>query len=271
MRGLYTAASGMLVQQLEMDRISNDLANSSTVGYRGQQSVYQGFPAVLLQQVSGTAKPWLTTAGAGELAASRPRPVGGLEQGAALAGQFLDVTPGAIRQTDNPLDVALSDDSFLQVQGGPGQGILLTRAGELHLDGQGRLVTAGGQPVLVELPGGGTGPITLTATPQIDEDGVLWVAGQTVGRLARVRVAAGQNLQPVGQGPYLQPTAASGAPTPVPAGSGGVQPGALEMANVEPVMSMVEMIAANRAYEASARLITTYDDTYAKLINAVMA
>lgn len=286
-RGLFTAASGMLLGQLDLDRIANDLANVNTVGYRSQVSAKRSFPGALIYRReggspggspgTGAASSWMLagiTSGVGVDAGLDSRladtigsqAIGTLGQGVALDGLYFDLQPGRIQETGNPLDIALEDDSFLQVE--TQVGVLLTRAGNLKIDGTGTLVTAAGEPVLGEngllrIPPG-------TSRLEIDADGRVWADGNLQGRLARVQVARPELLEPAGAARY-RAGAAAGPLTPVPAGSGGVRPGALEFANVSPITGMVEMIAVTRAYEAASRVIQAYDEQYGRLLNAVVA
>ncbi|MBE3576598.1 MAG: flagellar hook-basal body protein [Limnochordales bacterium] len=270
MRGLFTAASGMLLRQLDLDRIANDLANVNTVGYRGQLPANRSFPGALIYRREGggpgagpgvgATSPWVS---AGTITS---QPIGTLGQGVALDGLYFDLQPGRIQETGNPLDIALEDDSFLQVE--TTAGVLLTRAGNLKIDSTGTLVTAAGEPVLGE-----TGLLRIppgTSRVEIDADGRVWADGSFVGRLARVQVARPELLEPAGAARY-RAGAAAGPLTPVVAGSGGVRSGALEFANVSPITGMVEMIAVTRAYEAASRIIQAYDEQYGRLLNAVVA
>lgn len=274
MRGLFTAASGMLSSQLNLDRVANDLANVNTVGYRGEIFTHRSYPGATIHRFEGTSPFRLAATGRfsrGTVAAIRPV-VGRIGQGTAIDGVYLNTEHGLLRETGNPLDVALEDDSFLQVV--TPQGVLLTRAGNLTLDANGFLVTADGEPVLGEAgplrvppPGaGGAG----AARVEIDADGRLLVDGVVQGRLARVTVPRPELLEPAGAN-HFRVTGGSGAATPVPAGSGGVRSGWLEFANVSPITAMVEMIAATRTYEAAAKVVQAYDEQYGRLINAVLA
>lgn len=288
MRGLFTAAAGMLLGQLDLDRIANDLANANTVGYRGQVAAQRSFPGALIYRReggsgvdpgAGATFPWALAGGNSGIGSAVVLGVGGqrvdtvgtqaigtLGQGVALDGLYLDLQPGRIQETGNPLDIALEDDSFLQVD--TPAGVLLTRAGNLQIDGAGNLVTAAGEPVLGE-----NGPLRVppgTSKVQIDADGRVWTDGNLQGRLARVRVARPELLEPAGAARY-RAGAAAGPLTLVPAGSGGVRSGALEFANVSPITGMVEMITVTRAYEAASRVVQAYDEQYGRLINAVVA
>src|SRR5919201_84041 len=128
-RGLYIAASGMLAEQVRQDQIANDLANSSTPGYKADRSAQRAFSELLLQNSKTGAV------------------VGPLGLGAMVDKVQTDMSEGPLRQTDEPLDVAIEGDGFLAVQ--TPQGVRYTRDGQLVVDAQGRLATASyQQPVL---------------------------------------------------------------------------------------------------------------------------
>src|SRR4051812_9834780 len=160
-RGLYIAASGMLADQLRQDVIANNLANSTTAGYKGDQAVGEAFSSLLLNEI---------TTG---------RQVGSLGTGARIAGVYVNSAQGALRNTGNQLDLAIAGDGFFAVRG-PG-GVRYTRDGAFTTDATGQLVTAGGLPVLdrqnrpITIPGG--------AEPTIDASGNVTVGGRAVATL----------------------------------------------------------------------------------------
>src|SRR5438046_2463484 len=121
-RGLYIAASGMLAELTRQDQIANDLANSSTPGYKPDRAAQRGFADLLLEsRQSG-------------------QPIGALGLGVEISTIRTDMTQGPLRQTGEPLDLALQGDGFFAVK--TTAGTRYTRDGQLSLDGQGRLVTA---------------------------------------------------------------------------------------------------------------------------------
>ena len=134
-RALYTAASGMSAQQMNLDTIANNLANSSTTGFRQlrlqfQDMVYQN----------------LITPGAAQ---SQSTVSAGLQIGLGTKSAATEVinTQGSLNETDNPLDVAIQGTGFFQVQRPDGT-IAYTRAGQFHLNNQGTIVTTDGDPVI---------------------------------------------------------------------------------------------------------------------------
>ena len=149
-RALYTAASGMSAQQMNLDTIANNLANSSTTGFRQlrlqfQDMVYQN----------------LVTPGAAQ---SQNTVSAGLQIGLGTKSAATEIitTQGALNETDNPLDVAIDGTGFFQVQRPDGT-IAYTRAGQFHLNNQGTIVTTDGDPVIptITIPSNATA-VTIT-------------------------------------------------------------------------------------------------------------
>src|ERR1700758_1634042 len=134
-RALYTAASGMSAQQLNLDTIANNLANSSTVGFRQRTLQFQD---MIYQN--------LVTPGAAQ---SQQTVSAGLQIGLGTKSSATEVimTQGNLNQTNNPLDLAIEGGGFFQVQR-PDGSIAYTRAGSFHLNNQGTMVTADGDPLI---------------------------------------------------------------------------------------------------------------------------
>ena len=125
-RGLYLAASGMLAEQLRQDQIANDLSNSSTSGYKAERTTQQSFGKLLLtNSVTGAS-------------------IGSQSTGVQVTNTVTDWTPQALKDTGEPLDMAINGDGFFAVQ--TDDGVRYTRNGEFQSDEQGSLVTADGRP-----------------------------------------------------------------------------------------------------------------------------
>jgi flagellar basal-body rod protein FlgG len=223
-RGLYIAASGMLAEQARQDLIANDMANASTPGYKADRSSQRSFGDLLLQDTRTGAI------------------VGPLGMGAQLAEQVTDLRPGNVRDTGEPLDLAITGDGFFGVQ--TDQGVRYTRNGRFMADGQGRMTDQLGNPVL----GPNGQPIQLAA------DGTV--------RAGQVGVFAVANAEKVGEARF---TGAAGGQ----ANGSTVRVGALEDSGVDPARTMVDMMASMRAFEAGQRVIRTIDDTLAKAASQV--
>ncbi len=147
-RGLYIAASGMMSEMVRQDQIANDLANSSTAGYKADRSTQRSFGDLLLQN------------------AATGRPVGQLGLGVAVDRVVTDLSPAPIRVTEEPLDFAIEGEGFFAVR--TPQGVRFTRGGQFQADQQGQLVTSLGAPVL----GPGGAPVRVRADGTVAEDAV---------------------------------------------------------------------------------------------------
>jgi flagellar basal-body rod protein FlgG len=256
-RALYTAASGMTAQQLNLDNIANNLANASTTGF--QQRRLQ-FTDLLYQNeiMPGSAATQQTTVAAGLQIGLGTRP-----------GQTEIIqTQGAFSSTGNPLDMAIQGAGFFQILQPNGQ-TGYTRDGSFHPDAQGLLVTAQGNALQPA--------ITIPAdalSVSIGSDGTVSVTqpGQTnatqVGVIQTASFVNPGGLNSVGNNTYL-PTTASGQPVVgIPGGSeglGAIQQGMLEQSNVSVVDQFVQMILAQRSYESNSRVVKAADEMLQQL------
>ena len=257
-RALYTAASGMNAQQLNMDNVAHNLANVNTAGFKKsrvefEDLVYQEMRAAGTQASTSTEAPTGLEVGLGA------RPV-------ATARDF---STGNLKSTGGPLDIAIAGAGFFQVSM-PNGTTAFTRAGSFHVDAQGVICTAEGYPLEPAI----TVPATATSVT-ISKDGVVsaTIAGQTAAQqLGTITLASFTNpggLTPLG-GTLFTPTTASGDPQTGPPsadGRGGLQQGFLEDSNVSVVEEMVNMIIGQRAYEANSRVIKAADDMLGQVNN----
>lgn len=252
LRALWTSASGMQAQQLNIDTIANNLANVNTIGFKRSRVEFQDLPyqtltmpGVTSSSTSGTQVPTGAQVGHGS------RPV-------ATRKIFAQ---GNYKQTDVSLDLVIEGKGFFQVIG-PDGNLAYTRAGAFKLDSQGRIVTADGfrlQPDII---------IPSEATDvSISPDGTVEVitpgqnTPQSVGNIELVRFPNPSGLKSIGKG-LLKPTGSSGQTTtgtPGQSGFGTLLQGFLEMSNVQLVEEMVGLITAQRAYEVNSKGIQAAD------------
>ena len=232
LEGMYSAAAGMAAQQQRLDALSNDLANANTAGYKHVRVAFRD----LLYVATGAGAARGVSSGAGSAAVQLGR---GTEQ-------------GAMQNTGNKLDVALSGQGFLQVRDTKGQ-IALTRDGALQRQANGRLVTSTGAFTGITVPAA-----VKDDDLSIDPNGAVSANGTVLGRLRIVNVRAPENLQSAGDN-LFRPTPQSGAPRAVGAGSTTLQQGVLEGSNVGIADAMTDMIDAQRAFEFASKAITTQD------------
>jgi len=253
-RALYTAASGMLAQQLNLDDIANNLANASTTGFHSRRLQFQD---LIYQSVvsPGSAATQQTTIPAGLQIGLGTRP----------ASSELLQNEGDFDNTGNPLDLAIQGQGYFQVTLPTGD-LAYTRSGAFHMDQNGNVVTANGDPLTpnITIPSNaltitvgtdGTVSITLPAQAQ----------SQQVGAIQLATFANPGGLNSVGTD-LFQPTTASGdAILGTPGGSdglGSIQQGNLEESNVNVVTEFVNMILAQRSYEANSRVIKAADEMF---------
>ena len=256
-RALYTAASGMTAQQLNLDNIANNLANSSTTGFQQRQV---NFTDLLYQHeiMPGSAATQQTTVAAGLQIGLGTRP---------SATEIIQ-TQGDFATTGNPLDLAIQGAGFFQILMPNGQ-IGYTRDGSFHPDAQGALVTADGNPLQPAV----TIPVDALSVT-VGSDGTVSVTqpGQTaatqVGAIQTALFINPGGLNSMGNNIYL-PTTASGQPvvgTPGGAeGLGSLQQGMLEQSNVSVVNQFVAMILAQRSYESNSRVVKAADEMLQQL------
>jgi flagellar basal-body rod protein FlgG len=257
MRSLWTAASGMIAQQYNMDTISNNLANVDTTGFKGNQARFQD---LVYQQLQAPGSP---------IGASIV-PVGqqvGL--GVKVSDSEKVFTQGSLQQTSNPLDVAIEGDGFFQITLPDGT-TAYTRDGSFKEDANGTIVTADGYFVQPQI----TIPQNALSV-NVGSDGTVTaqVPGssqpQTLGQLTLARFVNNAGLSPVTGGNLYTQTAASGPPIvtqPGLNGAGLLQSGYLEMSNVQVVNEIVNMIVAQRAYEANSKAIGAADQMIATAV-----
>jgi len=277
-RGLFTAASGMNVQQNRLDEIANNLANVDLNGYKKDTAIEKAFPEMLIRRMNDNG---VYTFPFGSMDTAPI--VGTVGTGVETNEVFTNFTQGALKQSENDFDVALEGGGFLTVQ--TPQGERLTRNGAFLLNSDGYLVTKNGDFVLGE-----NGPMKLKKNNfVIDEDGNVWQNAsfasddkrlvsqnentwdnmQKIDRLKVVDVTRERYLQKQGNS-YWQTTDESGPAQIVTADRPKVRQGYLEGANVNAVQEMVEMIEVNRAYDANQKTIQTEDSLIGKLWNEVV-
>jgi len=228
LEGLYSAAAGMSAQQEQLDAIGNDLANESTTGYKSERVAFKDLLYNNVN-VAGT----VSTDGAGA--------------SAQVIGR--DEAQGPVRETGDPLDLAIEGEGYFQVtqNGKP----TLTRDGSFGVDASGALVNSEGNPLSppIKLPKGVT-PGDIAIAP----DGTVTAGARKLGQIKLVTVTSPEHLLSNGSG-ALTPTAASGATRP--AGKARIHQGALEQSNVDMAKEMALMVSTQRAYQMNSTAIQT--------------
>ena len=229
LEGLYSAAAGMQAQQQRMDSVANDLANTNTNGYKKARVAFRDL--LYVRDASGRVQ-----SGAGAAATTIGR----------------GFTQGALRETGNPLDVAIEDGGFLQVRRADGT-TALTRDGSLRLDPRGRLTNQQGELIqpAITVPAG-----TQESDIKIASNGAVTVGTRQVGTLQLFTVRSPEGLQSVGDSLY-RATAASGAVTRM--ATFKVDQGSVEASNVDVADSMTEMMDAQRSFQLASKAVQMQD------------
>jgi flagellar basal-body rod protein FlgG len=250
-RSLYTAATGMMAQQTQIDVVSNNISNVNTIGYKKQRAEFADL-FYQTMEYAGTSTSATTKSPTGINVGLGVRPT-------AITKIF---TQGNLKQTNNNLDVAIQGDGFFQVQLPDGR-IGYTRDGAFKLDADGNLVTSDGYKVIPEI----TLPPT-TVQISIGTDGTISIleAGDTqmqeIGQIELAKFINPAGLHSLGSNLYIN-TSASGDPivgTPGTEGLGEVRQGFVEMSNVQLVEEMTDLITGQRAYDAASKAIMTSDE-----------
>jgi flagellar basal-body rod protein FlgG len=252
MRALYSSASGMTAQQLNVDNIANNLANANTAGYKSRQAQFQD----LLYQNMVTP---------GASAGQQTTVPTGLQVGLGTRTSSNEIifTQGNFQETDNPLDLVIQGKGFFQIKLPSGE-LAYTRAGSFHTDQNGNVVDSNGNQLQPT--------ITIPADAQtltIASDGTVSYSlpNQTASQVAgQIQLANFQNpagLNSLGQSLYA-PTDASGQPvTGNPGGAEGigtVLQGYTEQSNVSVVNEFINLIVAQRTYEANSKVVKASDE-----------
>lgn len=259
LKALYAAATGMEAQQTRINAISNNLANLNTVGFKRDQA---SFEDLVYDQIQ--------TPGA-KSSTNTNTPIGiQIGHGTRLVGVSKMFSQGEFSQTNRELDVAIEGNGFIQVTQDDGT-IAYTRDGALRIDADGNLVNSRGLIIepAITIPSDAT---SIT----IGTDGTIsaTVAGQTtVSELGQLQLAVFQNpagLKALGKNLYTE-TDASGTPTVTTAGTSGagnISQGFLENSNVNVAEELINMIVAQRSYEANSKVLQTTSEVMRQANNS---
>ncbi len=258
-RALFSAASGMNAQQLNVDNIANNIANANTAGFKARRPQFQD---LLYQNMiqPGAAAGQQTIVPTGLQLGLGTRPV----------SNEIIFTQGDFTQTNNPLDVVIQGNGFFQIRRATGD-LAYTRSGSFHLNSTGQMVTANGDlldpPITipqnalsVTIASDGTVSFTLPAQ----------TAAQQAGQIQLANFPNPSGLNSIGGNLYQQ-TDASGEPVVGQAGGqdglGTLLQGYTEQSNVSIVQEFVNLIMSQRAYEANSKVVKAADDMYQQVNN----
>ncbi len=252
MRSMLIGATGMAAQELNVEVISNNIANIRTTGFKRQRAEFQD---LLYENIR---RPGATANDSGNIVPTGVQ----IGSGVKPAAVYRINTQGAITTTDNPLDVAISGRGYLQVQL-PDGSTAYTRAGSLQMDAQGVIVNSDGYPVLpqITVPQGAT-DITINSSGEVLVKLTGSVDPSNAGQIQLANFINPAGLESIGYNLLLE-TPASGTPTTGTAGADGfgdIRQGAVENSNVNVVSEVTDLISAQRAYEMNSRIIKASDE-----------
>jgi flagellar basal-body rod protein FlgF len=226
--GYYAACSALVTRMRALDTIANNLANSSTVGFRSGRDAFSSV---------------LAGADAGSGALNQA-----INNYGVIGASSLDLSQGSLQKTDSDLDLAIEGKGFFAVQ--TANGPMYTRDGAFQISANGQLTTSNGDPVM-----GSQGVITLPPGPiAISADGTISSNNAVVGQLRIADFPADAQLASAGGSYYTAP-----ANTAVPSTASSVRQGMLESSNVNPVEGMVALVTAQRSAEMMQRALSMFN------------
>lgn len=257
MRSLSIAATGMLAQQLNVEVISNNIANVNTTSYKRQRAEFQDLLYQNQRRVGSSSSANGTVVPTGVQ----------LGLGVKAAAVYRISSQGNLTSTDNTLDLAVQGNGYFQVTLPNGE-TAFTRAGSFQLSPTGNIVTSDGYTLLpgVTIPPDATS-VTINSAGEVLVQLDGQVAEQNVGTIELANFANPAGLQMVGGNLLLQ-TPASGQPktgAPGSTGFGTILQGFLETSNVNVVQEITNLITAQRAYEMNSKVIQASDEMMAQL------
>ena len=253
-KGLYTAYTGMINEQNRMDIMTNNLANASTVGYKKEGSTSQSFDDVLTVKIKDQS-----------VGMRNVQRLGVKNPGVKIGENYTDYSQGSFRITGNTYDLALSGEGFFAIEFTNKAGetdTKYTRAGQFTLKKDGYLVTEEGDYVL-DTQNRRIRLHTLIDS-SITADGTIYHKGQSVAKMQVTHFEDCDYLEKYGQ-TYYQPIQDANSI----AAKAQVKSGYLEMANVQIVSEMVNLISITRAYESNQKVVQTIDDTLDVAVNQI--
>lgn len=231
--GYYAACTALMTQSQALETVANNLANSSTSGFRAQHSIFRS----LLASNSGAPMSPLNEA---------------VNQYGVLQGSRVELTQGALEQTGNDLDLGIEGPGFFVVQTAAGR--RLTRNGAFHV-AHNQLVSSDGSPVMGE-----NGVVRMVDGPvSIAPDGTVSVNGAVAGKLKLVEIKPGAPVESAGGTYYTAPQSAETADT-----HSNIRQGMIEASNVNTVSATVELITIQRQFDLMRRALSIFDAQFNK-------
>lgn len=246
-RGLYTSAMGMVVQQKRQENISQNLANIETNSFKKQEMIASAFDRVVVKNKANSVDNRLTA-------------IGDMHLGVRVDDLYTDFKQGIVEDTDEPLDFAIEGEGFFTIQL-PSGDYAYTRDGSFTLNENGQLTTKQGYLVMADnlesIPLG-------TEDIQVDTKGMITLPDGQNFALSIVNFAQTQDLQKLGENLY---TMEGGQP--IDGNAYTIRQGSLEKSNVNALDELVKMIEVTRSFESNQKAVQAMDDTLGKAVNEV--
>lgn len=264
-KGIYTAVSGSMAQNLRLETVANNLANVNTPGFKKDSQVFKEYlthqekPPQVIQvpKVPASIESFYDMQGIDKSYVD-------------TAGTFSDFSQGGLKQTGNQLDLAIDGNGFFEVA--TPKGVRMTRNGAFSIDGQGQLVTKEGWPLLKKSEVGAPMEQRIIKIPNgssitISNSGDVMLDGESVGQISLVELTDRKALHKEGSSVYgIKPNM---NPQFNPVVNPNLKQGFLETSNVNLVQEMTDMISATRLFESTQKAMQAYDSMADKLVNVV--
>ncbi|WP_455716815.1 flagellar basal-body rod protein FlgF [Anaerosporobacter sp.] len=252
-RALYTAYTGMINEQKRLDTISNNLANSATIGYKKENVTSQAFEEALTLKIKDASE------------AYTDRPIGTMSLGVKIGEYYTDYSQGSFRETGNTYDLAIEGNGFFTVavtDGNGNESIRYTRDGSFKMTHDGYLVDVYGNHLQGE--GGDIQVPTDAQTVTIDIDGSIYADGEYIDKVKMADFEDYDYLEKAGDNYYKAVDGAEAKDS-----DGVIRQGYTEQSNVNVISEMVNLINITRAYEAGQKVIKTQDQLLDQTVNQV--
>lgn len=252
LKGLYTAYTGMINEQHRMDTLTNNLANADTVGFKKEGATSQAFGDLLAVKIKDAS-----------VGRNIVQPIGYNNPGVKIGENYTDFSQGSYRVTGNTYDLAIAGDGFFTIEFTNKAGetsTMYTRAGQFTLTREGFLVTEDGDYVLdtqnrrIQL--------NTLIDSRIDQDGTIYQNDVAVATIQLTDFEDYNYLEKFAETYYRPVEGAVYTPA-----NAVINSGYLEMANVQIVSEMVNLIAITRQYESNQKIIQTYDSSLEIAVN----
>jgi flagellar basal-body rod protein FlgG len=258
-RALYSAASGMTAQQMNVDNIAHNLANANTVGFKSRRAQFQD---LLYQSV---IQP-------GSAAGQQTVVPTGLQLGLGTRASSNEIifSQGDFSQTNNPLDMVIQGRGFFQIRR-PSGDLAYTRAGSFHLDRDGNMVTSDGNPLepQITIPPDAQ-QVTIAPDGTVSYSQPNQTAAQRAGQIQLANFPNPAGLNSLGGNLYAPTDASGDATVGTPGGQeglGALMQGYVEQSNVSVVEEFINLIVAQRGYEANSKVVQAADQMYQQINN----